>query len=51
MSRFEGDIGNEVLLRKPFGPDTLAQAVRTALQQVAKTEKNNVVPLRRVDQS
>jgi signal transduction histidine kinase/ActR/RegA family two-component response regulator len=51
MSRFEGDIGNEVLLRKPFGPDTLAEAVRTALQEVAKSEKNNVVPLRRGDPS
>ncbi len=26
MSKFEGDLGNEVLLRKPFGPDTLAEA-------------------------
>ena len=51
MSRFEGDIGNEVLLRKPFGADTLAEAVRTALQEVAKSEKNNVVPLRRGDPS
>jgi signal transduction histidine kinase/ActR/RegA family two-component response regulator len=51
MSRFEGDIGNEVLLRKPFGQDTLAEAVRTALQEVAKSEKNNVVPLRRGDPS
>jgi signal transduction histidine kinase/ActR/RegA family two-component response regulator len=51
MSRFEGDIGHEVLLRKPFGPDTLAEAVRTALQEVAKSEKNNVVPLRRGDQA
>jgi len=51
MSRFEGDMGNEVLLRKPFGQDTLAEAVRTALQEVAKSEKNNVVPLRRGDQS
>ncbi len=51
MSRFEGDIGSEVLLRKPFGPDTLAEAVRTALQEVAKSEKNNVVPLRRGDPS
>jgi CheY-like chemotaxis protein len=51
MSRFEGDIANEVLLRKPFGPDTLAEAVRTALQQVTKSEIDNVVPLRRGDQS
>jgi hypothetical protein len=51
MSRFEGDIGNEVLLRKPFGPDTLAEAVRTALQQVVKSEMKNVVPLRRGDLS
>ena len=27
MSRFEKDIGNETLLRKPFRPDTLAEAV------------------------
>src|SRR6202047_372058 len=51
MSRFEGDIGNEVLLRKPFGPETLAEAVRTALQEVATSEKNNVVLLRRGDPS
>jgi signal transduction histidine kinase/CheY-like chemotaxis protein len=35
MSRFEKDIGDEVLLKKPFRRDTLAEAVRAALQPVA----------------
>jgi two-component system cell cycle sensor histidine kinase/response regulator CckA len=36
MSRFEEDIGNEVLLKKPFRLDTLAEAVRAALQHLPK---------------
>jgi signal transduction histidine kinase/CheY-like chemotaxis protein len=35
MSRFEKDIGDEVLLKKPFRRDTLAEAVRAALQPLA----------------
>jgi CheY-like chemotaxis protein len=51
MSRVEEDIGNEVLLKKPFKPDTLAEAVRTALQRASQSEIDNVVPLRRGEQS
>ena len=46
MSRFEKDIGNETLLRKPFRPDTLAEAVHTALQRAAQGADDNVVQLR-----
>jgi len=46
MSRFEKDIGNETLLRKPFGPDTLAEAVHSALQRAAQGAVDNVVQLR-----
>ena len=51
MSRFEADIGNEVLIKKPFSRDTLAEAVRAALQPVAASTTNNVVPLRRGEPS
>ena len=47
MSRFEEGVANELLLKKPFRRDALAQAVRTALQQVAQSDKDNIVPLRR----
>ena len=40
----EDDLGQDVLLKKPFKPETLAEAVQTALQKVSR---NNVVPLRR----
>jgi signal transduction histidine kinase/CheY-like chemotaxis protein len=33
ISRFEEDIGGETLLKKPFRPDTLAEAVHDALQR------------------
>ena len=46
MSRFEKDIGNEVLLKKPFRRDTLAKAVRAVLQPVAANDTSNIVPLR-----
>ncbi len=46
MSRFEKDIGNETLLRKPFRPDTLAEAVHTALQRAPQGAVDNVVQLR-----
>jgi hypothetical protein len=29
MSRFEKDIGGDTLLKKPFRPETLAEAVHT----------------------
>jgi CheY-like chemotaxis protein len=46
MSRFEEDIGNETLLKKPFRPDTLAEAVHTALQRAPQGAVDNVVQLR-----
>ena len=52
MSRFEKDIGDEVLLlKKPFRRDTLAEAVCAALQPVAASDTNNIVPLRRIEPS
>jgi len=36
ISRFEEDIGDETLLKKPFRPDTLAEAVHTALHRAAQ---------------
>jgi CheY-like chemotaxis protein len=51
LSGFEGDIGNDVLLKKPFKPETLAEAVRTALDRASHSEGNNVVRLRRGEQS
>ncbi len=46
MSRFEEDIGSETLLTKPFMPDTLAEAVHTALQRAPQGAVDNVVQLR-----
>jgi nitrogen-specific signal transduction histidine kinase/CheY-like chemotaxis protein len=51
MSRFEEDIGNESLLKKPFRRDTLAEAVGAALRPVSLTDANNIVPLRRSESS
>lgn len=45
MSRFAATLGNEVLLKKPFKLETLAEAVRAALQRVPQREPDNVVPL------
>jgi len=42
-SRFEGEFGNDVVLKKPFELETLVAAVQTALHP----EPDNVVPLRR----
>ena len=42
-SRFEGELGNDVLLKKPFELETLVAAVQTALHP----KPDNVVPLRR----
>jgi len=47
VSRFEGDAGDDVLLRKPFGPDALIEAVQRALQRGHARGSGNVVPLRR----
>jgi two-component system cell cycle sensor histidine kinase/response regulator CckA len=46
MSKFEEDIDNETLLKKPFRRDTLAEAVHTALQRAAQGAVDNVVQLR-----
>src|SRR6516162_8790046 len=46
MSRFEEYIIGETLLRKPFGPDTLAEAVHDALQRTIQGAVDNVVHLR-----
>jgi signal transduction histidine kinase/CheY-like chemotaxis protein len=51
LSRFEREVGNEVLLRKPFRPDILTEAVRTALCRVRPSEANKIVPLRRSEPS
>jgi DNA-binding NtrC family response regulator len=47
LSRFGGALADHPLLRKPFNLETLAAAVRTALQEVPSAEPSNVVPLRR----
>ena len=47
LSRFGGNLNNDALLKKPFKRETLAEAVRTALQRVSYDEPDNVVPLRR----
>jgi CheY-like chemotaxis protein len=47
MSRFEEDIGSETLLKKPFRPDTLAEAVHTALQRTSQGPVGNIVHLRK----
>jgi signal transduction histidine kinase/ActR/RegA family two-component response regulator len=47
LSRFGSNLGSYVLLKKPFKPETLAEAVHTALQRFSSTEPDNIVPLRR----
>jgi len=47
LSRFGANLSNYVLLRKPFKLETLAEAVRTALEELPLDESDNVVPLRR----
>jgi signal transduction histidine kinase/ActR/RegA family two-component response regulator len=51
MSRFEADIGNDMLLKKPFKQEILAEAVRTALCRVPQGGTDNVVRLRRGEQA
>ena len=46
MSRFEEEIIGETLLRNR-SRDTLAEAVRAALQAFSLSDANNIVPLRR----
>jgi two-component system cell cycle sensor histidine kinase/response regulator CckA len=47
LSRFGDNLGGHSLLKKPFKPETLAEAVQTALQRVSAGEPDNIVPLRR----
>jgi CheY-like chemotaxis protein len=47
ISSLEEDVGDAVLLRKPFEPNILAEAVWTALRGSTRGEVDNVVPLRR----
>jgi signal transduction histidine kinase/CheY-like chemotaxis protein len=49
MSRFEADIGNEVLVKKPFSRHSLAEAARAALRPVAADAPDNIVQLRRAE--
>ena len=51
VSRFEAETGGDVLLRKPFGPDALIEAVERALQRKRARGSTNVVPLRGGEQS
>jgi CheY-like chemotaxis protein len=46
ISKFAEDIGGDTLLKKPFRPDTLAEAVHTALGRAAQEAVDNVVHLR-----
>ena len=46
MSRFEEDNIGETVLKKPFRPDTLAEAVHTALAPATQGAVDNVVQLR-----
>jgi signal transduction histidine kinase/ActR/RegA family two-component response regulator len=47
LSRFGDKLRNHPLLRKPFKPETLAEAVQTALHGVFPDEPHNVVLLQR----
>ena len=47
LSRFGSNLSSHSLLKKPFKPETLAEAVRAALQRVSSDKAGNVVPLRR----
>jgi signal transduction histidine kinase/CheY-like chemotaxis protein len=51
LSRFEGDVANEVLLRKPLRRDILGEAVRAALRRVRPSDASKIVPLRRSEPS
>jgi len=50
VSRFERETGRDVLLRKPFAPDALIEAVQRALHRSPSHGLGNVVPLRRAEQ-
>ena len=51
IARFEDETGGDVLLKTPFRPDALIEAVQHALQHEAARGSGNVVPLRRGEQS
>jgi CheY-like chemotaxis protein len=51
LSRFEGEVGNEVVLKKPFRPDILAEGVRAMLGRVWPIDASKIVPLRRSEPS
>ena len=50
VSRFEAETGGDVLLKKPFAPDALIEAVQRALCRSTSRGSGNVVPLRRGEQ-
>jgi len=50
VSKFEDETGGNALLRKPFGPDALIEAVEQALQRKPARASGNVVQLRRGEQ-
>jgi signal transduction histidine kinase/ActR/RegA family two-component response regulator len=47
LSRFGDKLGNHPVLRKPFKPEALAEAVQTALHWAHSNEPHNVVVLQR----
>src|SRR5437868_7424893 len=47
LSRFGANLASHSLLKKPFKPGTLSEAVQTALQRVPAGEPDNIVQLRR----
>ena len=47
VSRFEDESGGDMLLKKPFGPDALIEAVQQALHRRPARGSGNVVQLRR----
>ena len=49
VSRFESETGRDLLLRKPFAPDALIEAVQRALRRSPSLGLGNVVPLRRAE--
>ena len=49
VSRFESETGRDLLLRKPFAPDALIEAVQRALSRSPSLGLGNVVPLRRAE--
>jgi len=51
LSQFDGDVGNEVLLKKPFRPNLLAEAVNTALRRARPNDASKIIPLRRNEPS